>query len=105
MPKKTPDRQRRNGAQRVRVLYGGRVQGVGFRYTAERVAHETGVTGWVRNLPDGDVEMVAEGSRDELEALLDGIKSSEMGRHITKSSVTWGESLNEFKDFRIEFVY
>ncbi len=105
MPKKDSGRPAQKSAQRVHVLFKGRVQGVGFRYTAERIGHEVGVTGWVRNLPDGDVEMVAEASRDKLEALLDRIKASEVGRHIAKSLVKWEDARNEFKDFRVEFVY
>ena len=47
-----------------RALVSGRVQGVGFRFFAERAARETGVKGWVRNLPDGRVETVAEGNEE-----------------------------------------
>lgn len=92
-------------AQRIHVLFKGRVQGVGFRYTAERISHEIGVTGWVRNLPGGDVEMVAEGTKEELACLLDRIKGSEVGRHIVKASVEWQAARNEFKEFRVEFCY
>lgn len=49
---------------RVRLIVRGRVQGVGFRYTAREAASECGVAGWVRNLPDGSVEIVAQGSQD-----------------------------------------
>ena len=92
-------------AARVHVLFKGRVQGVGFRYTAERVAQEAGVTGWVRNLPTGDVEAVAEGTKKRLETFLEKMKTSEVGRHITKTAVEWQAARNEFKDFRVEFVY
>jgi acylphosphatase len=47
---------------RVRLLVSGRVQGVGFRYAAREAASECGAAGWVRNLPDGTVEIVAQGS-------------------------------------------
>lgn len=47
---------------RVRLVVRGRVQGVGFRYTAREAAFECGVAGWVRNLPDGSVEIVAQGT-------------------------------------------
>lgn len=51
---------------RLRFLVTGRVQGVGFRYFARRVATRLGISGWVRNLPDGAVEAVADGSPDAL---------------------------------------
>ena len=56
------------GRTRVRIFYSGHVQGVGFRYTAKTVAAGYDVTGLVRNLPDGRVELVAEGAREELDA-------------------------------------
>jgi acylphosphatase len=52
------------------VRYSGRVQGVGFRYTAQKVAAAHAVAGFVRNCPDGDVELVAEGEKDEVERFL-----------------------------------
>lgn len=51
---------------RQRFLVSGRVQGVGFRYFARRVATRLGISGWVRNLPDGAVEAVGDGSPDAL---------------------------------------
>ena len=56
---------------RCRAVVSGRVQGVFFRDTCERVASGLGVRGWVRNRPDGTVEVAAEGSRDAVDALLD----------------------------------
>jgi acylphosphatase len=56
---------------RCRVVVSGRVQGVFFRDTCERVASGLGVRGWVRNRSDGTVEVVAEGSRDAVGRLLD----------------------------------
>ena len=53
--------------QRRQVLYSGHVQGVGFRYTTRSAARNYEVTGYVRNLPDGNVEVVAEGSADQLD--------------------------------------
>jgi acylphosphatase len=56
------------GAMKARrFLISGRVQGVGYRYFAERSAHETGVTGWARNLDDGRVEVHANGTTERLE--------------------------------------
>ena len=56
---------------RYRVLVSGRVQGVFFRDTCRRIAVEHGVTGWVRNLPDGRVEAVFEGPDDDVRRLVD----------------------------------
>ena len=56
-----------------RVLYQGHVQGVGFRYTARSVAHGFAVAGFVRNLADGRVELVAEGEAAEVERFLDAL--------------------------------
>jgi len=93
------------GGKRLHVLYKGRVQGVGFRYTAEKIALDAGLAGWVRNLPDGDVEITAEGEEKTLQLLLEQIQASPVGRHIKKTIVDWQESRNEFKDFRVEFCY
>ncbi len=51
---------------RAHIVYLGRVQGVGFRYTAEQIALELGLTGWVKNLPDGSVEVMAEGESEAM---------------------------------------
>jgi acylphosphatase len=65
------------------VFYSGRVQGVGFRYAVKRIAGGYEVTGWVRNLPDGRVELQAMShDADELTAFLQGIKDSSLGGNI-----------------------
>lgn len=89
--------------KRVEVVYKGRVQGVGFRYTAEKIALECGVKGWVRNETNGDVKLVAEGVEKELNRLLAGVRLSVVGRHITKEKIAWSTYLNEFDDFKIEY--
>ena len=66
----------------MRVLYSGRVQGVGFRYSVRQVASGFEVTGTVRNLPDGRVELQCSGDPDEVEAFLEGIAESELKSHI-----------------------
>ena len=57
--------------KRVRLLIGGRVQGVGFRYSTSIEAGSLGLDGWVRNLPDGRVEVVAEGPQAAVESLIE----------------------------------
>jgi acylphosphatase len=67
------------GIEARRVLYSGRVQGVGFRYTARRIAQQHAVSGFVRNLDDGRVELVAEGTPSEIDGLLKQIAEAMTG--------------------------
>jgi acylphosphatase len=70
----------------VQVFYEGRVQGVGFRYSVRQIAKGFNVTGWVRNLADGRVELQANGELEEVDAFLEGIRQSELGSLIRKES-------------------
>lgn len=65
--------------ERVRVVFHGSVQGVGFRYTTRRLAGGFEVTGWVRNLPDGTVELEAQGERAEVDAFLKRLRGAMSG--------------------------
>ena len=67
--------------ERRRVIYAGRVQGVGFRFTCQRLAEGFAVTGYVRNLADGRVELVAEGEPAAVDAFL-GAVAGEIGGKI-----------------------
>jgi len=87
--------------QRMTVLYSGRVQGVGFRYTCKTVATGFEVTGTVRNLPDGRVELQAEGQRDELEAFRDALRDAGLAGFIRDEQVNWADAKNEFRGFEI----
>lgn len=87
--------------QRLHILYTGRVQGVGFRYTTKVVACGFDVTGTVRNLSDGRVELFAEGEREELEEFRKAIQDSEVGRFVRNEAVMWSEVKNEFRGFEI----
>jgi acylphosphatase len=75
--------------------------GSGFRYTTKNVALGFEVTGAVRNLPDGRVELIAEAPKDELEAFRQGIRESGLGSFISNEQVTWEESKGEFRGFEI----
>ncbi len=66
----------------TRVLVDGLVQGVGFRFFAERAARDLGVRGWVRNLPDGRVEAVAAGPGDRVEAFVDRLRRGPRGARV-----------------------
>lgn len=83
------------------VLYSGHVQGVGFRYTARTVASGFDVTGTVRNLPDGRVELVAEGARDELNAFRQAVRDAGLAHFIRDEVVTWSEAGSGLRGFEI----
>jgi acylphosphatase len=87
--------------KRAHVFYSGRVQGVGFRYSVREVACGYEVTGFVRNLPDGRVEMVAEGEREETEAFLVALHESHLAGHIRGEDVNWSAASGEFNRFEI----
>jgi acylphosphatase len=70
-------------------FYSGHVQGVGFRYTAKTVATGFEITGTVRNLPDGRVELIAEGAREELEAFRAAIRDAGLAGFIRDEQVDW----------------
>lgn len=86
---------------RVQVFYSGRVQGVGFRYTVKTVAQGYELTGMVRNLLDGRVELVAEGDREELDAFLQAIREAGLGPLIRQETVSWSEALGGLRGFEI----
>jgi acylphosphatase len=86
---------------RLHIFYSGRVQGIGFRYTVKSLAAGFEVTGTVRNLPDGRVELIAEGLKDELEVFRRAIQDSEVGRFIRQEEANWAEAIGEFRGFEI----
>jgi acylphosphatase len=85
----------------MQVFYSGKVQGVGFRYTVKTVASGFEAVGLVRNLPDGRVELLAEGARNELDAFRAAIRDSGLGSFISDEHVAWSEAKNEFRGFEI----
>lgn len=85
----------------MHIYYSGHVQGVGFRYTVKSVATGFEVTGTVRNLLDGRVELVAEGSREELEAFRKAIPEAGLEHFIQDEKISWGEAAGEFRGFEI----
>jgi len=86
--------------QRRHVFYEGRVQGVGFRYTACRIAGGYEVTGFVRNLPDGRVELIAEGDSGELDRFLADV-AERMAGGIRSTAIDRQPATGEFSDFDI----
>jgi acylphosphatase len=87
--------------ERLHVFYTGRVQGVGFRYTVKSLACGFAVAGTVRNLPDGRVELVAEGRRGELEEFSRAIRDSELASFIRQEEAAWQPAGGGFRGFEI----
>jgi acylphosphatase len=87
--------------ERVVVFYSGRVHGVGFRATVRHVACGFDVTGLVRNLPDGRVELIAEGAKAELDAFLAAIRESELSGFIAKEVETRSPARRDLRSFVI----
>lgn len=86
----------------MQILYSGRVQGVGFRYTVRTLAAGYEVTGAVRNLPDGRVELTAEGTKTELEEFRAGIRDAGLAANIQREDASWSEVTGGFSGFAIE---
>ena len=86
---------------RLQVLFSGRVQGIGFRYTVKQTALGYEVTGWVKNLADGRVELLGEGERGELEAFQAAIPEAGLRRFIRDTQALWSEGTGEFRGFEI----
>ncbi len=86
---------------RLHALVEGRVQGVGFRAFVEQVAHQLGVSGWVRNRWDSSVEVLAEGSQAQLEALLEALQRGPRMSYVETVTPEWSEASGEFHYFAV----
>jgi acylphosphatase len=87
--------------ERLQVLFSGHVQGIGFRYTVKQTALGFEVTGWVKNLADGRVELLVEGEREELEAFQAAIPEAGLRRFIREIQSEWSNGTGEFRGFEI----
>ena len=87
--------------KQIHVYYTGRVQGVGFRFTAQDLAKEKGVSGWAKNLRDGRVEITAEAEEKVLKDFLEQI-SQYFSQYIQDVDIQWLKATDEFEDFLIK---
>lgn len=88
--------------KQIHVIFSGQVQGVGFRFTTESIASQLGLSGWVKNIRGGDVEVLAEGEEAALKDMVSRLEE-QFSAYIVKKQVSWGPATGEFKDFGIEF--
>jgi acylphosphatase len=101
VPNQTPATAPVAGRCRLQIFYSGRVQGVGFRYTARTAAAGFEIAGTVRNLPDGRVELIAEGTRAELEAFREAIRGAGLAGFIRDENANWSDAQNNFRGFEM----
>lgn len=88
---------------RAHLVIRGRVQGVWFRASTRDRARELGVTGWVRNRPDGSVEVVAEGGRERMQRLITWCHQGPEGALVTDVEVEWQAYRGEFREFSVRY--
>ena len=89
--------------KRINVFVSGRVQGVAFRWVTVDVAQQKGVTGWVRNLRDGRVEVMAEGEEMVLKDFIEFLKKGPRYAKVKDIQVDWGAYKGEFRSFEVRF--
>ena len=89
--------------KRVHVFYSGKVQGVGFRMTAEETAQSLGVVGWIKNLRGGQVELVAEAEEEVLHRFLNALRTGPMKNFIQQADVSWSNASDTFNEFEIRY--
>lgn len=87
--------------QEVLIKVYGQVQGVGFRYQTWQKATDLGLSGWIKNLPDGKVEILAQGEKAKLEKLIEWVKIGPAFASIEKVMVKWGRPAVSYTSFEI----
>jgi acylphosphatase len=88
----------------MHIIFSGRVQGVGFRYMVAELAVSFSITGFVRNVSDGNVELVAEGEKETLIDFLQQIRNSRLKRNIMNERIEWKPAAGNYRRFGIELT-
>jgi len=88
---------------RVHIFVSGLVQGVFFRHNTRQVAKELGITGWVRNLPDEGVEIMAEGEKEKIEKLIKWARKGPSIARVDKFNAEYEEYKGEFNSFEVRY--
>jgi len=87
----------------VRLLVTGKVQGVYFRFNIQQVAMKNSVVGWVRNLPDGNVEALLEGNKEDVNQVVRWSKIGPENARVDEVEMDYGQYTGEYKDFIIRY--
>lgn len=88
--------------KQVKLIFYGRVQGIGFRYIAQRFARKLNLQGYVKNLADGSVKLIAQGDEESINNLVLEIKKYFLSE-IEKVETIWQKPTSTFRDFQIQF--
>lgn len=89
--------------ERLQAIVHGRVQGVGYRYYVLQTARELNLVGWVRNLPDKTVEVVAEGNRRQLDLLLIALHKGPIAAKVSRVASIWLAPTHTFTSFEVQY--
>jgi acylphosphatase len=88
---------------RAHIYVSGKVQGVFYRYETKKYAELHSVNGWVRNMPDGRVECLFEGEKEEVEKIIEFCRQGPPAAHVDDVEIQWEEWKEEFDDFQIKY--
>ena len=86
----------------VYLIISGKVQGVFYRVSCQEIAQGLGLTGWVKNLPTGQVEILAQGEKEKIEKLIEWCNKGPPGAKVSEVKVEWQNNLNKFVQFQIK---
>ena len=89
--------------KRIHIIVSGNVQGVFYRHNTNIVANKLGLKGFVRNLSNGDVEVVAEGKEEKLKELIEFCKEGPESAHVDNVKIKYEKSTEEFNTFSIKY--
>ena len=89
--------------KRAHLIISGRVQGVYYRYSTQQEAMRLGLTGWVRNLPNGNVEAAVEGNEATVERMIEWCRQGPAGARVSEVEQTLTEASGEFEEFKIKY--
>ncbi len=92
-----------SAAEQVIVFYRGRVQGVGFRATCRSLSKKFCVCGYVKNLSDGRVELLAEGDGKEVRAFLSAVRTSHLGEYIQEEQIVTSQAEGRYQSFDVTY--
>jgi acylphosphatase len=89
--------------ENLEIVVHGRVQGVGYRFFVISLAKRFSIKGWVKNMPDGTVKVVAEANKNDLEIFVDELKKGPSSAYIEKVNIIKSDALENFKNFEVRF--